>query len=173
MFASDAPNPANCAGAGIRLVSQYQESVNGGLACRCPGKGGRFKNEHAPDGREAGRAISKLARPGKLPDDVSMATLTKKRLRSHARPDVRLEARVSRDFKRTLQHAAAVTGHKTLKSFLIFSLQSSVSKALEDHRLARLTEQESKSFVQALLHPDAPNAKLRAAFGRYREVTAA
>jgi uncharacterized protein (DUF1778 family) len=114
-----------------------------------------------------------VARSGKLPDAVSMATLTKKRLRSHAHADVRLEARVSRDFKRTLQHAAAVTGHRTLKSFVIFSLQSSASKALEDHRLARLTEQESKSFVRALLHPDAPNAKLRAAFGRYREITAA
>jgi uncharacterized protein (DUF1778 family) len=118
-------------------------------------------------------AIFSVARSGKLPDDIFMTTLTKKRLRSHAYADVRLEARVSRDFKRTLQHAAAVTGHKTLKSFLIFSLQSSASKALEDHRLARLTEQESKSFVQALLRPAPPNAKLRAAFGRYREVTAA
>jgi uncharacterized protein (DUF1778 family) len=114
-----------------------------------------------------------FAQSGKLPDDVSMATLTKKRLRSRARPDARLEARVSRDFKKTLEHAAAVTGHKTLQSFLVFSLQTSASKALEDHRLARLTEEESKCFVQAVLHPAAPNAKLRAAFARYREITAA
>ena len=102
-----------------------------------------------------------------------MATLTKRRLHSRAHPEVRLEARVSLDFKKRLEHAAAVTGHKTLKSFLIFSLQSSASKALEEHRLARLTEEESRGFVEALLHPAAPNAKLRAAFGRYREITAA
>src|SRR5664280_1894835 len=66
LFASEAPNPANCVGARIRLVSQCRDSVNGGLACRCPEKGGRFKNEHAPDGREAGRTISKLARPGQF-----------------------------------------------------------------------------------------------------------
>ena len=61
-----------------------------------------------------------------------------------------------------------MTGHKTLQSFLIYSLQSSASRAFEDHRLTRLNVQESKSFVEALLHPAAPNAKLRAAFGRYR-----
>lgn len=102
-----------------------------------------------------------------------MAALAKKHRRPRVGLGVRLEARVSRDFKKTLEHAAAVTGHKTLQSFLIHSLQSSASKALEDHRIARLTEEESKGFVQALLHPAAPNARLRAAFGRYREGAAA
>ena len=100
-----------------------------------------------------------------------MATLVKKTLRAHARPTARLEARVSPDFKQTLERAAAVTGHKTLTSFVIFALQSSASKAIEDHRVARLTDEETHTFVRALLHPAAPNARLRAAFGRYRTAT--
>ncbi|MBM3873625.1 MAG: DUF1778 domain-containing protein [Verrucomicrobia bacterium] len=99
-----------------------------------------------------------------------MATAVRKPLRPQART-ARLEARVSRDFKDTLERAAAVTGHATLKSFLIYALQSSASKAIEDHRLARLSDEESRSFVRSLLEPPAPNAELRAAFGRYRAAT--
>ena len=62
-----------------------------------------------------------------------MATAARKPLRTQVRT-ARLEARVSRDFKDTLERAAAVTGHATLKSFLIYALQSSASKAIEDHR---------------------------------------
>lgn len=99
-----------------------------------------------------------------------MATAVRKPLRTRVRT-ARLEARVSRDLKDTLERAAAVTGHATLKSFLIYALQSSASKAIEDHRLARLSEEESQSFVRTLLAPPAPNAELRAAFSRYRTAT--
>jgi len=80
----------------------------------------------------------------------------------------RLEARVSRELKKTLERAAAVTGHPTLTSFMIYSLQTSARKAIEEHQQAKLTADESTNFVQALLAPAAPNAALRSAFGRYR-----
>jgi uncharacterized protein (DUF1778 family) len=102
-----------------------------------------------------------------------MATAVKKSLRSHTRPEARLEARVSRDVNLTLKHAAAVSGHKTPKSLLIDALPSNASTAREDHRLARLTTAESHRFVRSLLHPPAPNAARRAACGRYRAAMAA
>ena len=74
-----------------------------------------------------------LSDPAKGQMMFHMASVIKKSLCSHIRPEVRLEAC---DF-------------------------------------VRLTEEESKCFVQALLHPAAPNAKLRAAFGRYRAIIAA
>jgi len=80
----------------------------------------------------------------------------------------RLEARIPRELKRTLERAAAVTGHPTLTSFMIYSLRLSARRAIEEHQQARLTADESTNFVQALLTPAAPNAALRAAFGRYR-----
>lgn len=80
----------------------------------------------------------------------------------------RLEARIPRELKRTLERAAAVTGHPTLTSFMIYSLQTSARRAIEEHQKTRLTADESTNFVQALLAPTAPNAALHAAFGRYR-----
>lgn len=105
---------------------------------------------------------------GTLPDGSHMATLTVKPTRSSAAATARLEARVTRDFKKTLEQAAAVTGHPTLTSFMIQALQNSARQAIEDHRQVRLSGEESANFVQALLAPPAPNAALRAAFGRYR-----
>ncbi|MFZ5495332.1 MAG: DUF1778 domain-containing protein [Verrucomicrobiota bacterium] len=102
-----------------------------------------------------------------------MATLTAKHsVRPHLASTARLEARVPRDLKKTLAQAAAVTGHSTLTSFVIFVLQSSARKIIEEHKQAKLTAEESAHFVEALLKPAAPNAQLRAAFARYREVRA-
>lgn len=102
-----------------------------------------------------------------------MATLTAKHsVRTHPASTARLEARVPRDLKKTLVQAAAVTGHSTLTSFVIFALQSSARRIIEEHKQAKLTAEESTHFVEALLKPAAPNAQLRAAFARYREVRA-
>jgi uncharacterized protein (DUF1778 family) len=102
-----------------------------------------------------------------------MATLPAKSTRARTAPTARLEARIPRDLKKTLERAAAVTGHPTLTSFMIYTLQTSARKVLEEHQRAKLTADESMNFVDALLAPAAPNAALRAAFGRYqREVHA-
>ncbi len=102
-----------------------------------------------------------------------MATLTAKQsVRAHPASTARLEARVPRDLKKTLAQAAAFTGHSTLTSFVIFALQSSARKIIEEHKQARLTAEESTRFVEALLMPAAPNAQLQGAFKRYREARA-
>lgn len=85
----------------------------------------------------------------------------------------RLEARVPRDFKKTLEQAAAVTGHPTVTSFILFTLQASARKVLDDHQRAKLSAAESTNFVKALLASPAPNAALRTTFARYREQTKA
>jgi uncharacterized protein (DUF1778 family) len=99
-----------------------------------------------------------------------MATLTAKSTQAHT-PTARLEARIPSDLKKMLERAVAITGHPTLTSFMIDTLQTSARKIIEEHKRAKLTEDESTKFVDALLAPAAPNAALRAAFGRYqREV---
>lgn len=105
-----------------------------------------------------------------------MATAVKKTLRFHARPEARLEARVSRDVNLTLKplkHAAADSGPKTPKSLLIDARPSNATTAREDRRLARLTAAALHRFVRSLLLPPAPNAARRAACGRYRAAIAA
>ena len=70
------------------------------------------------------------------------------------------------------KQAAAVTGHPTVTSFVLFALQASVRKVIEEHQQAKLSAEESTQFVKALLAPAAPNAALRGAFKRYREASA-
>jgi uncharacterized protein (DUF1778 family) len=104
-----------------------------------------------------------------MPDISGMAILSGKHpSRGRLSPTARLEARVPRDLKKTLVEAAAVTGHSTLTSFVIFALQSSARKIIEEHKLAKLTSEESAHFVEALLTPSSPNAPLRGAFAKYR-----
>jgi uncharacterized protein (DUF1778 family) len=114
-----------------------------------------------------------VAGPGKLPDLRFMAAVTaKSRIRVPASATARLEARIPREFKKTLEEAAAVTGHPTVTSFVLFALQASARRVIEEHRQAKLSAAESAHFVKALLSPDAPNAALRGAYARYREVSA-
>ncbi|HEY1793321.1 MAG TPA: DUF1778 domain-containing protein [Opitutaceae bacterium] len=101
-----------------------------------------------------------------------MTALAVKSARSRAPSTARLEARIPRDFKKTLEQAAAVTGHPTVTSFVLFALQASARKVIEDHQLAKLSAEESTNFVRALLAPTAPNAALQGAFKRYREARA-
>jgi len=101
-----------------------------------------------------------------------MATLAAKSARSRAPATARLEARIPSDLKKTLEQAAAVTGHPTVTSFVLFTLQAGARKVLEEHQHAKLSAEESADFVKALLAPAAPNAALRGAFKRYREVGA-
>jgi uncharacterized protein (DUF1778 family) len=92
--------------------------------------------------------------------------------RSRVPATARLEARIPRDFKKSLEQAAAVTGHPTVTSFVLFALQASVRRVIEEHQQAKLSAAESAQFVKALLAPAAPNAALRGAFKRHREVSA-
>jgi uncharacterized protein (DUF1778 family) len=84
----------------------------------------------------------------------------------------RLEARVSRQQKKLFQRAAELRG-VTLTDFLIVSLQEAATKTIEDHNTVRLTIEEQKAFVEALMNPPAPNQNLRRAAERHRKTVAA
>lgn len=77
----------------------------------------------------------------------------------------RLEARVSAEQKALLQRAAALQG-RTLSDFLVGSAQHAAEQAILTHDVMTLTGQASLVFAEAMLHPPAPNKRLRAAFAR-------
>lgn len=83
-------------------------------------------------------------------------------------PTARLEARVPRTLKQTLEKAAAMTGHSTLTSYVLYTLQTSAQAVIDQHERARLSAAESKALVEALLSPPAPKESLKTAFTRYR-----
>ena len=110
--------------------------------------------------------ILNVAEPGILPDGLLMAIVATKSKRPA--PTARLEARVPRTLKQTLEKAAAVTGHSTLTSYVLYTLQTSAQAVIDQHERARLSAAESKTFVEALLSPPAPKESLKTAFTRYR-----
>jgi uncharacterized protein (DUF1778 family) len=76
--------------------------------------------------------------------------------------DARLEVRVSVAQKRLLQHAAALSG-RTLSEFLVTSAQDAARRVIVEHESIRLSREEQQAFVQALLQPPEPNARLKRA----------
>ncbi|KTC91774.1 Uncharacterized protein conserved in bacteria [Legionella cincinnatiensis] len=78
----------------------------------------------------------------------------------------RLEARLSREQKELIQHAADLLG-RSLTDFVINSLQEEAKKIIREHEIITLTARESKNFVNSLLNPPEPNVALNKAVKRY------
>ena len=81
--------------------------------------------------------------------------------------DARLEARASAAQKSLLQQAATLSG-RTLSEYVVASAQDAARRVLAEHESIRLSREEQLAFVQALLNPPAPNARLKRAAKAYR-----
>jgi len=84
--------------------------------------------------------------------------------------DARLEARVSVTQKSLLQQAAALSG-RTLSEFVVASAQDAARRVIAEHESILLSREEQLAFVQALLNPPEPNARLKRAAKAYRQRT--
>jgi len=82
----------------------------------------------------------------------------------------RLEARLTRDQKALIEHAAALQG-RTVTDFVLASVQEAARRAIQEHRQVDLSLRDSQSFVEALLNPRPVNDRLRETVRRYRETT--
>jgi uncharacterized protein (DUF1778 family) len=83
------------------------------------------------------------------------------------RKSTRLEARITDAQKALLQEAAEVRG-QTLTEFVVRASEEAATRVLERAGVVVLSARDSAAFVEALLHPAAPNEQLRAAAARYR-----
>ncbi len=82
----------------------------------------------------------------------------------------RLEARISVEQKMVLQQAANLSG-RTLSEFVVASAQEAASRVIQDHETIRLSRAEQIAFVNILLNPPPPTARLRKAAAAYRKQT--
>jgi len=102
-----------------------------------------------------------------------MSTTNKKRLQSatvESEPirSARLEARISESQKALIERAAAYEG-RSVTDFVVSTLAAAADSVIREHELVRLTQTQSQAFVEALLHPKAPNAALRRAARHHQE----
>ena len=79
----------------------------------------------------------------------------------------RLEARVTRQLKRLIEQAAEIEG-RSITDFIVTSAQAAAKQVIQEHTALKLTARDREVFVQAVLNPPKPNARLRQAVQRYK-----
>ncbi len=81
----------------------------------------------------------------------------------------RLEARVTAEQKALIQRAAELEG-RSVTDYVVSSVQDAARRTVEAHNTTVLSAADSRAFVDALLHPQPVNARLRESVRRYRAV---
>lgn len=81
----------------------------------------------------------------------------------------RFGTRITEAQKALFQRPATLGGHRTLTDFVINSAQEKAEAIIRDSEILRLSKKDRQVFVEALLHPPAPNKKLRQAARRYKK----
>lgn len=80
----------------------------------------------------------------------------------------RFEARLSKDLKSMLQHAADLSG-RSLTDFILSASKAEAGKVIRDHEVIVLSAEESKRFAETLLNPPEPNQALQELFKRHSD----
>lgn len=83
--------------------------------------------------------------------------------------DARLEVRMPRASKALCETAAAIQGRK-LTDFVVDSVVEAAQRVVRASELSELTQRDRMAFVEGLLNPPAPNARLRKAAARHAQV---
>jgi len=78
----------------------------------------------------------------------------------------RLEARVTAEQKALIEHAAALEG-RSITDFVLTSVQDAAKRAIAEHEVIQLSVRDSQAFVDALLNPREPGAKMRKRVAAY------
>jgi uncharacterized protein (DUF1778 family) len=78
----------------------------------------------------------------------------------------RIEARLTPEQKRRIAYAARLKG-TSASSFIVISADEAAMRAIREHEAWTLTGKDSEAFVNAVLNPPTPSARMRAAAQRY------
>ncbi|HLJ25224.1 MAG TPA: DUF1778 domain-containing protein [Candidatus Angelobacter sp.] len=80
----------------------------------------------------------------------------------------RIEARLNPEQKRRIEYAASLKG-TSISDFMVSSADSAATQTIQQHEVWTLTGRDREIVVEALLHPRAPSAHMKAAVRRYRQ----
>ena len=80
----------------------------------------------------------------------------------------RLEARLTEEQKKHIEHAARIKG-TSLSDFVVLSADEAAVRTIREQEVLTLNEQSRQVFVKALLNPPPPGKRLLAAAKRYKE----
>ena len=94
-----------------------------------------------------------------------MALILKKQ--RQPRKAERIEARLNPEQKRRIEYAARLKG-TSISDFMVLSADDAAARTIQEHEVWVLTGRDREVFVNALLNPPAPSARMKAAAQRYR-----
>ena len=80
----------------------------------------------------------------------------------------RLAVRVTAEQKRRLEHAAALRG-QSVSALVVEGALRAADEAIREHEVWKLSEADSRAFIDALLNPQPPSPRLLQALNRYEE----
>lgn len=75
----------------------------------------------------------------------------------------RIDVRISKDQKELIKYASELRGFKSLSEFIMFCVRKEANEIILGHNQILKSMEDKKIFLQALLHPPAPNAALKKA----------
>lgn len=96
-----------------------------------------------------------------------MPTLAEKPSTPRVAKADRIEARLSRETKLIIEHAARLAG-VSASDFVITHAHEAARSVISEHERWRLDRLQSEAFVDALLNPLEPNEALRRAAERHK-----
>jgi uncharacterized protein (DUF1778 family) len=80
----------------------------------------------------------------------------------------RIEARLHSEQRRRIERAAALKG-TSMSDFMVSSADETAKRTIEEHESWTLSGRDREIFVNALLHPPAPNQAMKAAFRSHKK----
>ena len=90
-------------------------------------------------------------------------------MKQTAQATARLEARLPNAVLRRLKRAAEIQG-RTLTDFVVAAADEAACRAIEQSDIIRFSTQDQRQIAAAILKPPAPNAALKKAVLRYRQL---
>ena len=82
----------------------------------------------------------------------------------------RFDTRWTEEQKSRFERASALGGFRSLSEFVFFAVQQQAEEIIEKHEQIITSERDREIFINALLNPPSPNAKLKEAAKRYLEI---
>jgi len=83
----------------------------------------------------------------------------------------RLEARISPDMLSVVKRAAEIQG-RSVSDFVVAAAQEAAQRTIEETAIIRLSIEDQRALVDAILNPPEPNEALRKAADAYKRLVA-
>lgn len=80
----------------------------------------------------------------------------------------RIDVRISKQQKELVKYASDLSGFKSLSEFVVYCISKEANNIILENKEVLKTLEDKQVFVNALLHPPAPNAALEKAQQQYQ-----